>query len=52
MFCPFTRQECISDCALFFQNPYDDKTSCSFRVIAFAATEITEIVREMSVNIG
>lgn len=50
--CPFSKQECSENCALFFQNPYDDKTSCSFRLIAFAATEITEIVREMSENLG
>ena len=50
--CPFSKQECNENCALYFRNPYDDKTSCSFRVLAFSSIEIKEIVREMSENLG
>ena len=50
--CPFTKQECSSDCALLFHNPYDDKTSCSLHALAVSSTEITEIVREMNENLG
>ena len=52
MFCPFTRQECISDCALFFQNPNDDKTSCSLHAIAVSGSEITATLREIAENYG
>ena len=50
--CPFSKQECNKNCALFFHNPYDDKTSCSFRVLAFASVEITEVIREIAENYG
>lgn len=48
MICPFTKQECTPDCALFFQNPYNDKTSCSFHSIAFASVVISEELKEIS----
>ena len=49
--CPFSKKECDENCALHFRNPYDDNASCSFRVLAFASVEITEIVREISENL-
>ena len=49
--CPFSQNECHENCALFFHNPYDDKTSCSFRILAFSSIEIKEILREISENL-
>ena len=48
MLCPFTREECTSDCALLFHNPYSDKHSCSFQSIALSSVVISEELKEIS----
>ena len=50
--CPFSQNECHENCALLFHNPYSDQASCSFRVLAFASVEITEVIREIAENYG
>lgn len=46
--CPFSKQECTSDCALLFHNPYSDKDSCSFQAIALSSVVISEELKEIS----
>ena len=50
--CPFSKQECNENCALFFHNPHDDKTSCSLHAIAVSGSEITATLREIAENYG
>ena len=49
--CPFTKRDCDGNCALYFRNPYDDQTSCSFRTLAVSSIEIKETLREIAENI-
>ena len=50
--CPFSQNQCDENCALFFHNPYDDKSSCSFHAIAVSSSEITATLREIAENYG